>query len=134
MFRVSITHHQELFYEQFVRNACVASQYARFVGMRLMYFYTKFRMPSCSGSLVTGIRPKGNCVIHVAAILLFHILQGNYLNKVACFTKICCTYIISRPLFSGVVSLPPQMFECVLCSYYKHYHIKMCDVGYIPTA
>jgi hypothetical protein len=42
-----------------------------------------FRAPNFSGSIGITIRTKTIYIFRVAAILLFHIPQGNYLNKMS---------------------------------------------------
>jgi hypothetical protein len=44
-----------------------------FVGMCMMYLYTQFHKPDCSGSLVIAMKPEAKYRLHAAAILLSYI-------------------------------------------------------------
>jgi hypothetical protein len=59
------------------------------VGIFMLYLYTKFHMLRPNSLLVIAFEPKVNENICMAAMMLFYILQKITLIKVAYFLKIC---------------------------------------------
>jgi hypothetical protein len=51
-------------------------------------------MPCCSGSLGIAIKPKAEETPCAATMLLFHILQNSYLNKIYIYLEDLLQYII----------------------------------------
>jgi hypothetical protein len=56
-----------------------------------------FQMSSYTGSFIISVKLNGKENIHMAKMLVFYILQKNYLNKNCMFFNDLLPYIISGP-------------------------------------
>jgi hypothetical protein len=77
--------------------------------MCMIYFHTKFYMPSSSDTSVITIKVKAKYIFHTATIF-FYILQEITSTEVAYFSNICYhTSFQDLTLSSGSVTLTSQL-------------------------